>query len=103
MTDMSKFLKQAQQVQQKIARMQEELSDKIIETSSGGGMVKVVMNGSHEVVSVTIDPEVVNPEDIEMLEELVVAALNEARRKIDDMIKDQMGSLTGGISLPGLF
>ena len=103
MTDMSKFLKQAQQVQQKIARMQEELSDKIIETSSGGGMVKVVMNGSHEVVSVTIDPEVVNPEDIEMLEELVVAALNEARRKIDDMIKDQMGYLTGGISLPGLF
>jgi DNA-binding YbaB/EbfC family protein len=103
MTDMSKFLKQAQQVQQKIARMQEELSDKIIETSAGGGMVKVVMNGSHEVVSVTIDPEVVNPEDVEMLEELVVAALNEARRKIDDMIKDQMGSLTGGISLPGLF
>jgi len=103
MTDMSKFLKQAQQVQQKIARMQEELSDKIIETSAGGGMVKVVMNGSHEVVSITIDPEVVNPEDVEMLEELVVAALNEARRKIDDMIKDQMGSLTGGISLPGLF
>ena len=103
MTDMSKFLKQAQQVQQKIARMQEELSDKIIETSAGGGMGKVVMNGSHEVVSVTIDPEVVNPEDVEMLEELVVAALNEARRKIDDMIKDQMGSLTGGISLPGLF
>ncbi len=103
MTDMGKFLKQAQQVQQKIARMQEELSDKIIETSAGGGMVKVVMNGSHEVVSVTIDPEVVNPEDIEMLEELVVAALNEARREIDDMIKEQMGSLTGGISLPGLF
>jgi len=103
MTDMGKFLKQAQQVQQKITRMQAELSDKIIEASSGGGMVKVVMNGSHEVVSISIDPEVVDPEDIEMLEELVVAALNEARREVDEMIKKQMGSLTGGISLPGLF
>ncbi|MCD6379996.1 YbaB/EbfC family nucleoid-associated protein [bacterium] len=103
MTDMGKFLKQAQQVQKKITQMQEELSDKTIEASTGGGMVKVVMKGNHEVVSITIDPEVVDPEDIEMLEELVLAAFNEAHTEVDDMIKKQMSSLTGGISLPGLF
>ena len=103
MTDMGKFLKQAQQVQKKITQMQEELSDKTIEASTGGGMVKVVMKGNHEVVSISIDPEVVDPEDIEMLEELVLAAFNEAHTEVDDMIKKQMSYLTGGISLPGLF
>lgn len=103
MKDMGKFLKQAQQVQQKIARIQEELSDEVVEATAGGGMVKVAMNGSHEVVSITIDPEVVDPEDIEMLEELIVAAVNEARSEVEDMIKQRMGSITGGISIPGLF
>ncbi|HMA75912.1 MAG TPA: YbaB/EbfC family nucleoid-associated protein [Candidatus Krumholzibacteriaceae bacterium] len=103
MKDMGKFLKQAQQVQQKIARIQEELSDEVVEATAGGGMVKVAMNGSHEVVSISIDPEVVDPEDIEMLEELIVAAVNEARSEVEDMIKQRMGSITGGISIPGLF
>lgn len=103
MKDMGKFLKQAQQVQQKIAGIQEELSDEVVEATAGGGMVKVAMSGSNEVLSITIDPEVVDPEDIEMLEELIVAAVNEARNEVEDMIKQRMGSITGGISIPGLF
>ncbi|MDZ7859603.1 MAG: YbaB/EbfC family nucleoid-associated protein [Candidatus Krumholzibacteriota bacterium] len=103
MKDMGKFLKQAQQVQQKIAGIQEELSNEVVEATAGGGMVKVAMSGSNEVLSITIDPEVVDPEDIEMLEELIVAAVNEARNEVEDMIKQRMGSITGGISIPGLF
>jgi DNA-binding YbaB/EbfC family protein len=70
---------------------------------SAGGMVTVVMNGRHEVVSVKIEPEVVNPSDVEMLEDLVIAALGEARSKVDEMIKQEMSSLTGGLPIPGMF
>ncbi len=103
MKNMGKMLKQMQQVQQKMAEMQEELSRETIETSAGGGMVKVVMNGGHEIVSIKIDPEVVDPGDVEMLEELVAAAVNEARTEVDDMVRERMSSLTGGINIPGLF
>jgi len=103
MKNMGKMLKQMQQVQQKMAEMQEELSRETIETTAGGGMVKVVMNGGHEIVSVKIDPEVVDPEDVEMLEELVAAAVNEARNQVDDMVRERMSSLTGGMNIPGLF
>lgn len=103
MKDFGKLLKQAQQVQAKMAEMQERLAEKTVEASAGGGMVKVAMNGRHEVISVTIDPEVVDPSDVEMLEDLVAAAVNEARSRIDEMIREEMNSLTGGLPMPGLF
>jgi hypothetical protein len=103
MKDIGKLLKQAQQMQEKMAEMQQRLAEKTVESSAGGGMVKVTMSGRHEVISLKIDPEVVDPADVEMLEDLVIAAVNEARSQIDEMIKAEMSSLTGGISMPGLF
>ncbi|MCU0638588.1 MAG: YbaB/EbfC family nucleoid-associated protein [Candidatus Krumholzibacteria bacterium] len=103
MKEIGKLLKQAQQMQEKMAEMQQRLAEKTIESSAGGGMVKVTMNGRHEVISLKIDPEVVDPADVEMLEDLVIAAVNEARSRIDEMIRAEMSSLTGGISMPGLF
>ncbi len=103
MKDLGKLMKQAQQVQERLAEMQARLAEKTVEASSGGGMVKVVMNGKHEIVSLKIDPEVVNPSDVEMLEDLVIAALNEARTRVDDMIRNEMSAITGGLPMPGLF
>ena len=103
MKDMGKLLKQAQQMQAKMAQMQAELAEKSVEASAGGGMVKVVMNGRHEVVSVTIDPEVVDPQDVEMLEDLVAAAVTEATNRVEEMVRDEMSSITGGMPLPGMF
>ncbi len=103
MKDIGKLLKQAQQMQTKMAEMQAKLAEKTVESSAGGGMVKIVMNGQHEILSVNIDPEVVDPADVEMLEELVAAAVNEARSKVDEMVKGEMSSLTGGLPIPGLF
>ena len=103
MKDLGKLIKQAQQVQERLAEMQARLAEKTVEATSGGGMVTVVMNGKHEVVSLKIDSEVVNPADIEMLEDLIVAALNEARTRVDEMVRNEMSSLTGGLPLPGLF
>ena len=103
MKDMGKLLKQAQMMQERLAEMQARLAEKTIEATSGGGMVTAVMNGKHEVVSLKIDPEVVNPSDVEMLEDLIVAALGEARTRVDDMIRNEMSSLTGGLPIPGLF
>jgi len=103
MKDLGKLIKQAQQVQERLAEMQARLAEKTVEVTSGGGMVAVVMNGKHEVVSLKIDPEVVNPADVEMLEDLVIASLNEARTRVDDMVRNEMSSLTGGLPIPGLF
>jgi DNA-binding YbaB/EbfC family protein len=103
MKDFGKLLKQAQQVQAKMAEVQAALAEKTVEASSGGGMVSVVMNGRHEIVSVHIDPEVVDPQDVEMLEDLVISAFNEARSKVEDMIRREMSAITGGLPLPGLF
>jgi DNA-binding YbaB/EbfC family protein len=103
MKDMGKLLKQAQQVQAKMAEMQQRLAEKTVEATAGGGMVKVVMNGKHEVLTVGIDPEVVDPSDVEMLEDLIIAAMNEARSKVNDLIKSEMSAITGGMPLPGLF
>ena len=103
MKDFGKLLKQAQQVQARMAEMQEKLAKQTVETSAGGGMVTVVMTGQHEIVSMKIDPEVVDAQDVEMLEELIVAACNEARTKVDEMVKAEMSSLTGGFPIPGLF
>ncbi len=103
MKDIGKLLKQAQQVQAKVAEMQAELALKTVEASAGGGMVAVVMNGKNEIVSMKIDPEVVDPADVEMLEDLVIAALNEARSKVEEMIQNEMSAITGGLPLPGMF
>ena len=97
------ILKQAQQMHSKIAQLQEEMAGKIVEAGSGGGMVNVVMNGKQEVLSIRIDPEVVNKEDMEMLQDLITAAVNEAIRKSQEMMTEEMKKITGGLSVPGLF
>ena len=97
------ILKQAQQMQAKISQLQEEMAGKTVEASSGGGMVNIVMNGKQEVVSVRIEPEVVNQKDVEMLQDLIAAAVNEAVRKSHEMVTEEMKKITGGLSIPGLF
>ncbi len=96
------MMKQVQKMQSKMAEIQAELEASQVEGSSGGGMVKVVANGKNEIVSLTIDPEVVNKDDIEMLQDLIVAAVNQTREKVQDLQSEQMSSLTGGLKIPGL-
>ena len=97
------ILKQAQEMHAKIAQLQEEMAEKTVEASSGGGMVNIVMNGKQEVLSIRIDPEVVNREDVDMLQDLIVAAANEAIRKSQGMMTEEMKKVTGGLNIPGLF
>ena len=103
MANIGKLMKQAQEMQAKMAKMQVELAKMEFEASSGGGMVTVKMNGQQEVLGVTIDAEVFNDGDKEMLEDLVTAAFNEARQKALDATKETMSGLTGGMNIPGLF
>ena len=97
------MMRQAQQMQAKLIKAQEELGKATVEASSGGGVVKVVVNGHQEVQSITISPEAVDPEDISMLEDLVLAAVNEAMEKAKELAASQLQSLTGGLKIPGLF
>jgi DNA-binding YbaB/EbfC family protein len=98
------MLKQAQALQAKVAQVQEELKTREMVGTSGGGKVKVTMNGGQEVVSISIDPDVVNPAEADLLEDLVVAALRDARAKITRLIEEEMSRVTGGMGLPpGLF
>jgi nucleoid-associated protein EbfC len=101
--NMNQLLKQAQKMQTDMQKMQEELESKEIETSVGGGAVTVKVNGKKELVDIQIKPEVVDPDDIEMLQDLVLSAVNEALRSVDDMQSSQMNKLTGGMNIPGLF
>jgi len=96
------ILKQAQQMHAKISQLQEEMASKTVETSAGGGMVNIVMNGKQEILALRIDPEAVNREDIEMLQDLITAAVNEAIRKSQEMMTEEMKKITGGLNLPGL-
>lgn len=96
------MLRQAQQIQQRMAKLQEELAGRTVESSVGGGMVKVVANGRQEVVSITIDPEVVAPDDVEMLQDLILSAVNDALKKSQEMASAEMAKLTGGLKIPGL-
>jgi hypothetical protein len=100
---MKDLMKQAQKMQQDLAKAQEELANKVEEGTSGGGMVKCEMNGKNQIVSLKIDKEVVDPEDVEMLEDLVIAAINEAQEKISKNSEDELGKLTGGMKIPGMF
>ena len=101
--NMGNLMKQAQQMQEKLLKMQEELATRTIEASAGGGMVTVTVNGKSEVMSIKIEKEVVDPEDVEMLEDLVAAAVNEALRKAQEMMQEEMSKVTGGLKIPGLF
>lgn len=101
--NLNKLMKQAQEMQQKMAQLQEELAHREVEAASGGGMVRVKMNGRQEVLGVQIDPQVFADGDREMLEDLVTAAFNEARRMSLEMAREEMSKLTGGLPVPGLF
>ncbi len=96
------MMRQAQVLQEKMAKAQEEAGKKTVEATSGGGMVTVIANGRQELLSIKVDRQVVNPEDIEMLQDLVLAAVNEALKKAQQMITEEMGKITGGLNIPGL-
>ena len=102
MKNMGKMMKQAQQLQAKMMKMQEELAERTVEGTAGGGMIKAVANGKQQVVSITIEEEVVDPEDVEMLQDLVLAAVNDALNRSQEMVSSEMGKLTGGMNIPGL-
>ena len=97
------MIKQAQKMQQEMLRMQEELESKEFEAKAGGGVVTAVVSGKRELLRLTIDPEAVDPEDVEMLQDMVLAAVNEALRTANDTTEREMSKLTGGLNMPGLF
>jgi DNA-binding YbaB/EbfC family protein len=101
--NMNKMMKQVQKMQADMARLQEELGEKTVEATAGGGVVRVVVNGKLEVRELTIKPEAVDPEDVEMLQDLILAAVNEAVRKSQEMTSEEMAKITGGLKIPGLF
>ena len=100
--NMQAMLKQAQKMQEDMARMQEELEEREYDVAAGGGVVNVKINGRKEILSVKIDPEVVDPDDVETLEDLIVAGINEAIKKVEADASQEMSKLTGGLSLPGM-
>lgn len=102
MMNMQKMMKQVQKMQAEMVRVQESLKDLTVEATAGGGVVTVEANGQQEIRSVKIDPEVVDPEDVEMLEDLVLAAVNEALRKAQELASQEMAKVTGGLNIPGL-
>lgn len=99
---MGDLLRQAEKLQAELKRAQEELGERTVEASAGGGMVVVVANGKQEIVSIKIDPEVVNRDDVEMLQDLILAAVNEARERAQELVMSELSKLTGGMNLPGL-
>ena len=103
MKNMNNLMKQAQQMQAKIATLQKELGDREVEGSAGGGMVKVKVNGKQELLDIQISKECVDPGDVEMLEELVKTAINQALKTSQDMVSGAMSKVTGGLNIPGLF
>ncbi|QGG48649.1 YbaB/EbfC family nucleoid-associated protein [Heliorestis convoluta] len=101
--NMQKMMKQVQKMQTDMAKMQEELAERTVESTAGGGAIKVVVNGKNEVLSISIAPEAVDPDDVEMLQDLVLTAVNEALRKSQEMVAQEMSKITGGVKIPGLF
>lgn len=100
---MTAMLEQAQKMQEEMEKVQKETETEEVEAASGGGVVKVVVNGKKELVSIKIEPDVVDPDDVETLEDLVMAAVNEGIKKANDLMSERMGSVTGGMNIPGLF
>jgi DNA-binding YbaB/EbfC family protein len=101
--NMQQMLKQAQKMQKQVQKIQAELAEKTVEAAAGGGMVKAVVNGKQELVSVSIEKDVVDPEDVEMLQDLVLAAVNEGIRQSQEMVASEMSKVTGGMNIPGMF
>jgi DNA-binding YbaB/EbfC family protein len=101
MKGMGNMMKQAQQLQAKMLKLQDELAGQTVEATAGGGMIKVTANGRQQIVAISIEKEVVDPDDVEMLQDLVLAAVNDALNKSQEMVSQQMGKLTGGFNLPG--
>src|SRR3954462_15856675 len=98
--NIQQMMKQAQQMQE---RLQQQMAEMRVEATAGGGMVTVVMNGAKQIQSLKLDPEVVSKEDVEMLQDLILAAINDAQRKADELLQKQMGGMMGGMKIPGLF
>ncbi len=103
MKDFQEMLRQVQQVQERMAKLQEELGGRTVEATAGGGMVTVVMNGRQEIVAVRIEKEVVSPDDVELLQDLVRGAVNEAVSRSRKMMAEEIAKITGGMNLPGLY
>jgi DNA-binding YbaB/EbfC family protein len=101
--NMNNMLKQVQKMQKQMEKTQAELEEREVEASAGGGAVSVKVNGKREILDVAIQPEVVDPDDIEMLQDLILAATNEALRKAEELMNKEMGKITGGMNVPGLF
>ena len=101
--DISEIMRQAQDFQQRLSQVQNELAERFVTASVGGGMVSVTVNGKNELMSIQIEKEVINPEDQAMLQDLIVSAVNEGIKKAQDMAQTEMKKLTGGISIPGMF
>ena len=95
-------MKQAQKLQAKMIKLQDEMADKTVESSAGGGMVKVTANGRQQVLKIEIEKEVVDPEEVDMLQDLILAAVNDALNKAQEMMSTEMNKLTGGMNIPGL-
>ena len=100
--NIGQLMKQAQKMQEQMARVQEELANKTVEATAGGGMVTVTANGKQEILTVKISPEVINPQDSAMLEDLVTAAVNEALRSSRELLQQEMTKITGGLRIPGI-
>ena len=101
--NMNNMMKQMKKMQDQMVKAQEELKDQTVEGTAGGGVVTVLANGHKEIKNITIKPEAVDPEDVEMLQDLVLTAVNDALRQVDEMASKQMGKFTGGMNIPGLF
>ncbi|KMO87596.1 nucleoid-associated protein [Megasphaera cerevisiae DSM 20462] len=101
--NMQGMMKKVQKMQKEMKKLQDELKQRTVEATVGGGALTIVMSGEKNVESVHIDPSIIDPEDAEMLEDLVVAAVNEANKKVDEMMAQEMGKITGGMNLPGMF
>jgi DNA-binding YbaB/EbfC family protein len=102
MKGMGNMMKQAQKLQSKMLKLQEEMAEKTVEATAGGGMVKAVANGRQQVISIQIEKDVIDPEDSEMLQDLVLAAVNDALSKSQEMVSGEMAKLTGGMNIPGM-
>lgn len=100
---MNSVIKQAQKMQEEMEKVQSELEEKNVESAAGGGAVKVVMNGKKELVSIEIQPEAVDPEDVETLQDLIMVAVNDAVKQAEEMMTEGMSEITGGLNIPGLF
>ncbi|ATO49444.1 YbaB/EbfC family nucleoid-associated protein [Brevibacillus laterosporus] len=103
MKNMQQMMKQVKKMQDEMQKAQEQLKDRVVEGTAGGGAVVVKANGHKQVIDVTINPEVVDPEDVEMLQDLVLAAINDAMKNVDEVVGKEMGRFTGGMNIPGLF